>query len=74
MTCSNATNLSRLHGLQKDHTFLLQVNVAIDLETVYLKGEMPMAEKAHSNYCLVTSFQSYHWTTLLFEGGFEVVE
>ena len=55
----NATSLSRLPWVQKDpNTFLLQVNVAIDLETVYLKGEMPTAEKAHSNYCLVTSFQS----------------
>ena len=55
----NPTNLSRLPWVQKDPTtFLLQVNVAIDLETLHLKGEMPTTEKAHSKYCLVTSFQS----------------
>ncbi len=64
-------------GAKDPNTFLLQVNVAIDPEIWFtLKGEMPTAEEAHSNYCLVTSFQAVSCTIddLLFEGGFEVVE
>lgn len=51
--------LCKLAWLQKDaNTYLLQINVAVDLETLLLKGEQAENVKAHSKYCLVTSFQS----------------
>lgn len=56
-----ATNTAMMHlpWTRKDaNTHVLQVNVGVDLETVHLKGEPPTADKAHSKYCLVTSFQS----------------